>query len=1058
MYDISTFTEDHLEQAVLEWFKDSGYQTLYGPDISPGGSFAERESFGDVVMYGRLHSALKRINRQYSDHIIDDLVKKIIRQQSLAISHNNAVLQKIITDGIDVEVRQKDGSVKTEKAYVFDMVETENNEFLAINQYTIIENGKERRPDVVVFINGIPLVVIELKNASNEGVGILEGFHQLQTYKTDIPTIFNFNAFMITSDGINAKVGTISSDFDRFMFWRTVDGNEEAPSSIPQLKVMLQGMMNKKRVLEIISKYTFFVNEEDKSFKILAGYHQYFAVKKALFKTHLSSAENGDRKVGVIWHTQGSGKSYSMLMYARQLVLELNNPTIVIITDRNDLDDQLFGTFAKSADYLRQTPKQAETRKQLRELLSVESGGIVFTTIQKFSPDESDQSVQALTERKNVIVIADEAHRSQYGLVAKEKDGKVTFGFAKHMRDTLPNASFIGFTGTPVELSDKNTPALFGEYIDIYDLTQAVKDKTTVPIYYESRIAKLDIPQDLKPKIDPEYDEIIEGQEETYSETQKRKWARLEAIVGTDNRIDVIVKDFLIHYDLRQKAMDGKVMFVAMSRRIAVKMYKKITEYRPEWHSGEVSKGTVKVIMTSSASDPQEFQMHSTTSSQKKLLAKRMKTPDDELKIVIVCDMWLTGFDVPCLHTMYIDKPMSGHNLMQAIARVNRVFKDKPGGLVVDYIGIADNLRSALSQYTSSDRKTAGLDPQIAIDLMMEKYEQIVGILHNFDYSDYVSGTAAKRIDCIVRGVDFILGKKAEDKKEFLDLVTEIGRAYALCSTSEKAQEINVEISFFKAVKAGIVKILPKGKAKKTKDQIEYEIGQLVSKSVISEEVVDILSAVGLNRPDISILSDDFLDEIKAMPQRNLALELLRRLLDGKIKAIARKNIVQARKFSEMLESAVNQYSKRSLETLEVIKALVEMAKDINNLHKRGDELGLSEDELAFYDAISENESAKEFYENDVLKQIAKELTSSIKSNMKVDWDVRESVRAQMRITVKKLLRKYKYPPDKQAHAVELIIEQAENMASILTLNPVIYETENVYEKALAAEDEANYE
>ena len=1025
---MSNFNENHLEQAVMEWFQDLGYQTLYGPDISPGGSFAERESFGDVVLYSRLHSALKRINRQYSERIIDELVKKITRQQSLSISQNNAAFQKIITDGIDVEVRQKGGGVKTEKAYIFDLSDIENNEFLVINQYTIIENGRERRPDVVVFINGIPLAVLELKSASKEDVGIVEGFNQLQTYKTDIPTIFNYNAFLITSDGINAKVGTISSDFDRFMFWRTIDGNGEASSSTPQLKVMLQGMMDKKRILDIITKYTFFVHEEDKSFKILAGYHQYFAVKKALYKTHLAASENGDRKVGVIWHTQGSGKSFSMLMYARQLVLELNNPTIVIITDRNDLDDQLFGTFVKSANYLRQTPKQAENRQQLRDLLSVEAGGIVFTTIQKFTPDESDQSIEALTNRRNVIVIADEAHRSQYGLEAKEKDGKVSFGFAKYMRDALPNASFIGFTGTPVELSDKNTPALFGEYIDIYDLTQAVKDKTTVPIYYESRIARLDIPQEFKPNIDIEYEEIVREQEETYVVSQKRKWARLEAIVGTDTRLDVVTKDFLHHYDLRQSALNGKVMFVAMSRNIAVKLYSNIIKYRPEWHNEEVDKGIIKVIMTSAASDPQEFQRHSTTSAQKKLLAKRMKDPDDALKVVIVCDMWLTGFDVPCLHTMYIDKPMSGHNLMQAIARVNRVFKDKPGGLVVDYIGIADNLRSALSQYTPSDRKTAGIDPQIAIDLMMEKYEQIKDVLYGFDYSDYIEGSASQRMDCIVRGVDFILGKDEDDKKEFLNFVAEIGKAYALCSTSDKAQEINIEISFFKAVKAGIIKLLPKDKPKKTKDQIEYEIGQLVSKSVISEEVVDILATVGLNRPDISILSDEFLEEVKGLPQKNLALELLRRLLDGKIKAIAKKNVVQAKKFSEMLEASVNQYTKRSLETAEVIKALVSMAKDMNNLHKRGEELGLSDDELAFYDAISENESAKEFYENDVLKQIAKELTISIKSNMKVDWDVRESVRAQMRITVKRLLRKYKYPPDKQGYAVTLIIEQAEKM------------------------------
>ena len=636
---MSNFIENDLEQAVLEWFQDLGYQTQYGPDISPGGSFSERESFGDVVLYDRLHSALKRINKQYSNDTISELVKKITRQQSLSIVQNNVAFQKLLTDGIDVEVKQKDGSIKTEKAYIFDARDIENNEFLAINQYTVIESGKERRPDIVAFLNGIPVVVIELKNATNEEVDIVDGFNQLQTYKRDIPSLFYYNAFMITSDGINAKVGTITSDLDRFMFWRTIDGEKESGLSFPQLQVMLYGMMNKKRFLDIISKYSFFVHEEDKSFKILPGYHQFFAVNKALYTTHLAVSENGSRKAGVIWHTQGSGKSYSMLMYTRQLVLELNNPTIVVITDRNDLDDQLFTTFSKSADYLRQTPKQADTRKKLRELLSVQAGGIVFTTIQKFSPDESDQSMEALTTRRNVVVIADEAHRSQYGLEAKEKDGKVSFGFAKHMRDALPNASFIGFTGTPVELSDKNTPALFGDYIDIYDLTQAVKDKTTVPIYYESRIAKLDLPQELKPKIDDEYDSIVEGQEETYAESQKRKWARLEAIVGTDSRIDVVVKDFIAHYDLRQQAINGKVMFVAMSRKIAVKLYSKIIEYRPEWHSDDINKGTIKVIMTSAASDPPEFQPHSTTASQKKLLAKRMKDVEDELKIVIVCDM-----------------------------------------------------------------------------------------------------------------------------------------------------------------------------------------------------------------------------------------------------------------------------------------------------------------------------------------------------------------------------------------------------------------------------------
>lgn len=1025
---MAAFIEDNLEQAAMEWFRDLGYQTQYGPDLSPGGSFSERECFGDVVLYDRLYHALKRINRQYSDDIIAELVKKITRQQSMSIVQNNENFQRLLTEGVDVEISRQDGSCRTEKAYIFDAEDIENNEFLAVNQYTVIENGKERRPDIVVFLNGIPVVVIELKNIADEQVGIADGFYQLQTYKNDIPSLFYYNAFMVTSDGIHAKAGTITSDLDRFMFWRTIDGNKEVSSGLSQLQTMLYGMMDKKRFLDIISKYSFFAREEDKSYKILPGYHQFFAVNKALYATHLAASEHGNRKVGVIWHTQGSGKSYSMLMYARQLVLELNNPTIVVITDRNDLDDQLFATFAKSADYLRQIPKQADTRKELRKLLDVQAGGIIFTTIQKFAPDESDRSMEALTRRHNVVVIADEAHRSQYGLKAKEKDGKISYGFAKHMRDALPNASFIGFTGTPIELEDKNTPALFGDYIDIYDLTQAVKDETTVPIYYESRIAKLNLSKESKLKIDEEYDILVEGQEEDYAESQKKKWTRLEAIVGTDGRINDVVKDFLLHYEQRQRAIDGKVMFVAMSRKIAVKLYSKIKDCRPEWHSDELEKGVIKVVMTSRASDPPEFQPHATTAAQRRILAKRMKNPDDELRAVIVCDMWLTGFDVPCLHTMYLDKPMGGHHLMQAIARVNRVFQDKPGGLVVDYIGIADNLRNALTQYTASDRKTTGIDPQTAVDFMLEKYEQIQGILHGLDYSAYLKGTAGERVTCIVSGVDFVLGKGAEEKKEFLRLVMEIGKAYALCATLEQAQKINVEISYFKAVKSGMAKKLPKDESKKAKNQIEYEIGQLVSKSVISEEVVDIFAAVGLDKPDLSILSDEFLEEVKSLPQKNLALELMRRLLDGRIRSIAKKNVVQAKKFSEMLEAAVIQYEKRSLETAEVIQALVDMAKDMNELHKRGEQLGLSEDELAFYDAVSSNESARDFYENSVLKQIAKELTVSVKNNIKVDWNIRESVRAQMRITVKRLLRKYKYPPDQQAAAVDLIIEQAEKM------------------------------
>lgn len=1025
------FLENELEQAAKEWFGNIGYETIAGADLSPGGELCDRIDYQSVLLQERLTAIIRKFNPTLNDSQVKDVYNAVARPNNANLMINNKNFHKYLVNGVDYVVRLKNGETKTEKARLIDFDNPIDNDFVVVGQMTIIENGRERRPDLIVYLNGMPIVVIELKNTANDKVGIMKGFNQLQTYKKELTNLFVYNEFLITSDGLNAKVGTMTSDFDRYMFWRTVDGNNEN-NILPQLQVMIMGMFDKNRLLELLQNYILFQDDGTNIHKILAGYHQYNAVTKAVLKTLVASSENGNHKAGVVWHTQGSGKSLSMVFFTGLLVKKMNNPTVVVLTDRNDLDDQLFDTFAKSAEFLRQVPVQAESRKNLRDLLSVNAGGIVFTTIQKFSPDNTDTNIEALTKRSNVIVIADEAHRSQYGLTAKEIHGEISYGFAKYMRDALPNASFIGFTGTPIELSDKNTPALFGDYIDIYDISKSVKDNTTVPIYYENRLAKVNFNEAEKENIDIEYEDIVYEQEENYAEAQKRKWARLEAIVGTDSRVGLIARDFVKHFEERQKAMTGKALFVAMSRRIAVKFYDEVIKLRPSWHSDDINKGAIKIVMTSDASDDANIQKHSTTKEQRKMLAKRMKNPDDELKIVIVRDMWLTGFDAPCLTTMYVDKPMSGHNLMQAIARVNRVFKDKPGGLVVDYIGIADSLKDALANFTKADRDVAGVDPQVALDLLEEKYDQIKEILSDFDYSDYKTGTPGQRVGCIVKCVDYIIGLGEEKKKNFLNYVVEISKAFALCATADEAESYNIDISFFKAVKSGIIKLLPAGGKKKTQEEVEFEIAQLVSKSVISDEVVDIMEAVGLNKPEISILSDDFLAEVQGLPQKNIAMELLKKLLANKIKIVMRRNLVQARKFSEMLEGTIALYQLRSIDTVQVIAELISYAKEMNKLPNRAEELGLSEDEVAFYDAISKNESAQEFMQDDVLKEIARELTKIIKNSTKlVDWEQREQVRAQMRVTIKRLLKKYKYPPDQQANAVKIIIEQAEEMCKV---------------------------
>ncbi|WP_035452478.1 type I restriction endonuclease subunit R [Alicyclobacillus herbarius] len=1029
-----SYNESDLEQAALEWFEELNYDRAYGPEISPGGEYPERESYHDVILKDRLREALQRINRRVPQEAIEEAIRLIEVPQSPSLLINNRAFQKMITDGIDVQVPAGNGEYRTEKVWVFetDPDRVENNDFLVVNQFTVVEN-QEKRPDIVVFVNGLPIAVVELKNASNEEVGISDAYNQVQTYKSAIPSLFTYNSFLVISDGVNARAGTLTADEDRFMMWRTVDGDDVAPSSLPQLEVLIKGMFEKRRLLDIMKHFVLFQTDGENLIKILAGYHQYHATNKAIESTLRATMDEGDRKIGVVWHTQGSGKSLSMVFYTGKLVLTLDNPTIVVVTDRNDLDDQLFTTFSKSQDLLRQMPQQAESRAHLRELLSVESGGIIFTTVQKFAPDDDEDTLPVLTDRKNVIVIADEAHRSQYGfqaeIVARQNGAEITYGYAKYMRDALPNASYIGFTGTPVELTDKNTPAVFGDYIDVYDMTRAVEDGTTVKIYYESRIARLELSEAERPVIDDEYEEITEYQEYTQRERLKSKWARLEALAGSEKRVKQIAKDIVEHFEQRQAAMFGKVMIVVMSRRIAIDLYKAIVALRPQWHSDDDSEGKIKIVMTGNSSDPEEWQPYIGTKRRREYLAKRMKDVDDPLQIVIVRDMWLTGFDVPCLNTMYIDKPMKGHNLMQAIARVNRVFRDKPGGLIVDYIGIADMLKSALQQYTENDRKTAGIDTDAAVDFMLEKLQLIRELLHGHDYSRFTSERAADRMKAIVETVDYVLGLGEEGKQNFLNWTTELARAYALCATTAAAEEVNLEISFFKAVKSGIVKLITTENKKKTTRELDAQLNQLISKSIVSEEVVDILDAVGLQKPNIAILSDEFLEHVRGLKQKNLAVELLRRLLQGKVKAVSRTSIVQSRKFSEMLEQAIRKYNNRTIETTQVIEELIQMAKEMNEAVKRGEDLGLVKEEAAFYEALSANDSAKELMGDLVLKQIAHELTQAIKKNITVDWTLRENVRAQMRVTVKRLLKKYGYPPDLEKMAIDLVIQQAELLA-----------------------------
>ena len=1033
------FNEDDLEQVALEWLKSLGYDYKKGNEISTAGLAPERKSDKDVVLHERLEKALRKINSDIHPRFIEKAIHELTLEKSPNLLENNLTFHENLINGIEIEDYDDEGQSIVEIVKIVDFEHPQNNDFLAVNQLTVVNGDYTKRPDIVLFINGLPIVVIELKNSTNETVGVEDGYHQLETYKMRIPQLFTFNEVLITSDGINTKAGSLTANYDRFMTWRSKDGETESSSSLASLDVLIHGMLNPETLLDLIRYFVLFQDDgKGHISKILAAYHQYYAVNKAVDRALLASSGQGDGKGGVIWHTQGSGKSLTMVFFSGKLIQMLNNPTLVVVTDRNDLDNQLYSTFVKSKGrsgkgLLRQTPKQAETRKELKSLLSVESGGIVFTTMQKFEPEQNETTMAALTERKNVIVMADEAHRTQYGFNAKydDKGEGIKYGYAKYLRDALPNATFVGFTGTPVASTDKNTQMVFGNYIDVYDMTQAVADGSTVKIYYESRVIPLNLPQNLD--LDEAYNNITEDQEEDVKQRLKSKWSRVEALAGAKPRIEALAKDIIQHFETRQQAMKGKGMIVTMSRRIAVDLYDEIIRLKPEWHSDDDDKGVIKVVMTGSSSDPASFQRHIGPKKRRNLLEKRMKDVNDELQLVIVRDMWLTGFDVPSMHTMYIDKPMKGHNLMQAIARVNRVFKDKPGGLIVDYVGIAESLKEALKEYTESDQAQTAIDTDKAVELMLLKYDVIQDMLYNLDYSKFNSDKKSERYYTISNTMDYVIGLGEDERQRFIKTVTELGKAFALCATEHTAQELNDEIAFFKAVKAGLVKLLqpPKeGKTRKTPAEVEAEINQLVSQSVVTEDVIDVYQTLGLEQPDLSILSDDFLKDVEGLKQKNVAVELLNRLLKGQVKSLMKTNATVSKRFSEMLGNSINKYNSRSIETSKVIEELIQLAKDIKQEQQRGNELGLNSDEIAFYDALVSHETAKKAMEDKELRAIAHELTKTVKENMGVDWSKRDSAKAKMHVAVRRLLKKYGYPPDLQKMAVGQVVEQAELMAS----------------------------
>ena len=1074
---MTKITENAIENFCIELLEKQGYEYIYAPDIAPDSDDPQRSHFEDVLLSSRLMDAVARINPTIPYDAQQEAIKEISRIHSPELLTNNETFHRMLTEGVKVSY-QKEGSQRGDLVWLVDFDNPENNDFVVANQLTVIENGVNKRPDVVLFVNGLPLVVIELKNAADKNASVKSAYKQLQTYKASIPSLFTYNGLMIISDGLEAKAGSLSAGLSRFMAWKTADGKEEASHLVSQLETLIKGMLNKETLLDLIRHFIVFEKSKTEdpktgvvtieTVKKLAAYHQYYAVNRAVESTlratghtlekqtpvsqvmedpasygvaGVKNQPKGDRKGGVVWHTQGSGKSLSMVFFTGKIVLALDNPTILVITDRNDLDDQLFDTFASSTQLLRQEPRQVENRDQLKELLQVASGGVIFSTIQKFQPDEGNV-FDTLSERENIVVIADEAHRTQYGFKAKTIDDKdeqgnvvgkkVVYGFAKYMRDALPNATYLGFTGTPIESSDTNTPAVFGNYIDVYDIAQAVEDGATVRIYYESRLAKVNLSEEGKQLVEKLDDELAQD-DLTETQKSKAKWTQLEALIGSENRIKNIAQDIVSHFEQRQAVFEGKGMIVSMSRRIAADLYAQIIKIKPDWHSDDLDKGVIKVVMTSSSSDGPEISKHHTTKAQRKTLADRMKRPDDPLKLVIVRDMWLTGFDAQSLHTLYIDKPMKGHNLMQAIARVNRVYKDKPGGLIVDYLGIASDLKKALSFYSDAGGKG---DPTIlqeqAVELMLEKLEVVSQLFHGFAYEDYFSADTAQKLSLILSAEDHILGLE-DGKKRFINEVTALSKAFAIAIPHEQAMDVKEEVAFFQAVKARLVKFDSTGLGR-SDEEIETTIRQVIDQALVSEQVIDVFDAAGIKKPDISILSEEFLLELKGMEHKNIALEVLKKLLNDELKSRSRKNLVKSKPLMEMLENAIKKYHNKVLTAAEVMDELIKLSKEIISMDDEASELDLTEFEYAFYTAVADNKSAKELMQHDKLRELAVVLTERVKQNASIDWTIKESVRAKLKVIIKRTLRQYGYPPDMQKLATETVLKQAELIANEFTV------------------------
>lgn len=1067
-------TEDKIEYFALEQLQAMGWEYIHGLALAPGAETAERESFEDIILIDRLRRAVGVLNPQIPFDIQEQAIQKILRIYSPELLHNNETFHNYLVEKIKIPY-QENGYERSYEVALIDFENVDNNSYLAVNQYTVIENNphqtnkQNKRPDILLFVNGIPLVLFELKNAADEKATIESAYNQIQTYKEAIPSLFTYNAFCIISDGLDCRAGSVSSGIKRYMAWKSADGVKEDSRFTPQIETLIKGMLSPKTLLDVTRNFIVFQNSKSvdnttgiikvNTDKILAAYHQYYAVNKAVLSSIKASGIGGSKKGGVVWHTQGSGKSLSMVFYAGKLITapEMENPTIVVITDRNDLDNQLFDTFAASMQVLRQEPLQAENREHLKQLLKVASGGIVFTTIQKFLPVLGETEYEKLSERRNIIVIADEAHRTQYGFRASLKDvidneskeiigQRIAYGFAKYMRDGLPNATYIGFTGTPIEGTDINTPQVFGDYVDIYDIAKSVEDGATVKIYYESRLAKVNLDEEGKRLIE-EFDRELEQDEEiTNSQKAKAKWSKLEAIVGNEKRIKNLANDIITHFEQRQTVFDGKALIVSMSRRIAVELFNEIVALRPSWQDDDIAKGIIKVVMTAASSDgPVLAKLHS-SKQQRRLLSDRMKDPADPLKIVIVIDMWLTGFDVPCLHTMYIDKPMRGHNLMQAIARVNRVFKDKPGGLVVDYLGIASDLKKALSFYSDSGGKGDPTEAiEQAVEVMMEKLEVVrqmfdeqsnteEGIVadrpnayylgqHNFNYNRFFRGAPSERLSIILQAEEHILGLE-NGKVRFIREVSLLSQAFALSMPHPKTVAIKEEVAFFQAVKARLVKFDGSGKGKSSAD-IDSAIKMIVDQAISSDKVVDIFDAAGIEKPNISILSDEFLLEVQGMDHKNLAIELLKKVLNDEIKFSMRSNLAKSRKFLEMIEGAIKKYQNNLLTTSQIIDELIKVAKGLREAEKDKDKLGLTRDEIAFYDALEINDSAVKVLGDETLKNIAREIADKVKKNATIDWTIRESARAKLMVLVKRTLTKYGYPPDKQQKAINTVLEQA---------------------------------